>query len=133
MDAVGRAGVLAGFLKVPAPLSRGLGFEPPDGAARGLSAQILSGHPRKLRSLRLFTQARDDSPAGCSVVIFRLNRAFSEIVICFYFEPFLNVVLVFMITATSVRIHLVILLNQDSDKKSDCQDCDMEIFRGKEA
>lgn len=59
----------------------------------------------------------------------RLNKAFSEVIICFYFEPFLNVILGFMVNScTFVRLHLVILLNRDFDKKSDCQDCGMEIF-----
>lgn len=62
-------------------------------------------------------------------VILRLNEAFSEVIICFYFEPFLNVILVFMVNScTFVRLHLVILLNRDFDMKSDYQDCGMAIF-----
>lgn len=54
-----------------------------------------------------FTWPQSDSWACTQAVILRLNKAFSEVIICFYFEPFLNVVLsLYGNSHTFVRVHL---------------------------
>lgn len=107
----------------------------PKNRCSGSTAQILRlGCPSKHKGSAHFFSHGSHGPnlsheLVVQAVILRLNKAFSEVIICFYFEPFLNVILGFMVNScTFVRIHLVILLNRDFDKKSDCQDCGMEIF-----
>lgn len=122
------------------PTADGLSFFPgdvwflklPKNRCSDSTAQILRlGCPSKHKgSAHFFSHGPNLSHEPVlQAVILRLNKAFSEVIICFYFEPFLNVILGFMVNScTFVRIHLVILLNRDFDKKSDCQDCGMEIF-----